>query len=96
MMEYRIQNNNQIGFPFNEHWKSFFISLSPNIDFIDDDDYNFKYLTEGKIGISLEDHFIHIWFEEEKFNNQSSERIVQEFCYNLRKRYGDKIESQSI
>ncbi len=79
-------------FIFDEDDKSFLSSLSSELTYIENEDYNFEYSSIGKIGISLEFGFIHIWFEECKFSDEDSEKIVGEFYRKLTARFGNEIE----
>jgi len=100
--EYQIRRNVNdnseyiLGFMFDEDWKQFFSSFSTKLKFIEDDDYNFKYSSIGKLGISLENDLIHVWFEENKFSTHKTEEIIKEFCDSLIIRYGNEIEYSEL
>lgn len=70
----------------------FSLSLSSKLKFIVDDNYNFQYSSMGKLGISPECGFIHVWFEDGKFSEVDAEKIVQEFYSVLIERFGNGIE----
>lgn len=88
---YRTVSGNVEGFVFEEDWKTFFLSLSDQLFFIDDSEYNFKYSDKGKLGISLEGLRIHIWFEIEKNSKSEAENIVSEFVRVLKLRFGNEV-----
>lgn len=86
------ENGFRLNFQFKEDWKSFFLSLSPKLIFIEDEDYNFDYRFVGKLGISLELGYMHIWFEDEKFSDEKATEIIREFYNVLKQRFGEDIE----
>ncbi|NVK52508.1 MAG: hypothetical protein HWD85_06200 [Flavobacteriaceae bacterium] len=96
--EYHIRRtlfNNQgirLFFDLDLDWETFLSSLSPNLEAIIDDDYNFQYSSIGKIGISLENTFIHVWFENGKFSNNDALKIIKEFHNTLINKYDSNIE----
>ncbi len=58
---------------------TFFSEMMEGLKIILDPNFNLELISNGKICVSEEMGFLHIYFEEEKFSETESEEIVREF-----------------
>lgn len=75
-----------------EDFLAFFCQTSESLEIIDELDFNLRFNSKGKLCISQESGFIHIFFEEGEFTENESLVIVNMFKDSLSKSFEEEVE----
>lgn len=79
-------------FEFEDGLVNFFTEKNTVLEVIEDLDYNLQYEGKGKLCMSQESGFIHVFFEEGKFTELDCVRVIEGFIKELKSFFGEDVE----